>query len=210
MARRIRIFSVPRLSMRFHATAVIAITLVTAGVVTAGLRAGALAEAAITGAAMFAVFQTWFTLLLHHGVRYDSGNVQWSAVLVAYRQARDAVGDAEAPPELPPIDVVGGDDPLSVVLSVLAAIVLAVCWAAVLAVLLWLGLNALLVAALMVAIPLYWLFRRSLRAVAVHIPRTRGDLFRSALTALRYSLPYALALTGIVWAVDALAQRLRG
>lgn len=209
MARRVRIFTVPRLSMRFHAIALILITLLAAVAVLADMRATALVEALAAGAVLFAVFQTWFTVLLHHGVRYDHGIVSWSEALVAYERVRRDIGDAPSVPDASPLDVVGGDDPISITLSIIAAIILAVCWAAVLAFLLWIGLNALLAAFFAIAVPVYWLFRRSLRLVAMHSRRTQGDLAASALTALRYSLAYAACLTGILWGIDALALHLR-
>lgn len=203
MARRVRIFHVPRLSMRLHAGAAAAVTLAGAATACALLHLPAGREAALVGGGLFLLAWGYFAILLYRGIGFDAGHVSFRASALALRRVAEHASDLPTPDFSP----AGGVDDLAGALLALIAGALAALAAVVLV---WLGLNLALATAAGLAALLYWLFRRSLRAVMANLRRTRGQAVAALATGAWYAAGYALVVTGALWAIDAGVQRLAG
>jgi Trk-type K+ transport system membrane component len=67
----------------------------------------------------------------------------------------------------------------------------------VISLLLWIGLNGIGAVILAVCIPLYFFYRRVLRAIVIRGRRCRGNIRASILQALKATLGYAVWFYGI-------------
>jgi len=76
---------------------------------------------------------------------------------------------------------------LGVILDIVVCILLAI----VLSILLWLGINLLVAGVIAIAIPLFYIFKRSLFFVMRHVDECQGNI----LAALRYGFGYAVLKT---------------
>jgi hypothetical protein len=187
--------------MRLHAVAAAAVVVAAGAGICAGLRASAASEALLAGALIFPLAVLYFSVLLYRGVGFDAGVVSWRFTGTSMRSAVDGTGN------LPWPDLAGIDSGEGL-LGALFAIVVAVLAALAAVVLVWLGLNLLEATAIGLGLALYGLFRRSLRVVMANLRRTRGQLLTAIATATWYAGAYTLVLIGVLWLIDAGAQRL--
>ncbi|MHC4798223.1 MAG: hypothetical protein ACYTF1_16440, partial [Planctomycetota bacterium] len=78
--------------------------------------------------------------------------------------------------------------PLGIIVGIILDLILSIILIFLLAFILWLGVNLLVAAAALVFIPLFFLFRRSLRSITARSRRCRGDLGKSIIMAVYYTV----------------------
>jgi len=141
--------------------------------------------------------------VLYAGVRFDKKEryefrwVGWKPVEWAAQTPADTGGIfTGAGAEAGPLGCLAGFL-LDIVVSLLITILLAF--------LFWLGANILMTAVIAIFIPLFFLFRRSLRIVAARGRRCRGDLRKSFAYALVYTALNAVWFYAILFAAHYIA-----
>jgi hypothetical protein len=203
-----RILSPYRISVKTHVAGLAAALLVTALVVFGGLHRSIIAESAVAAAIVGGLLWIYLAILLYLGVRPDNGYVRWSRSVKELSQNVDlpTFDDVSLPSALD----LGGDDLVSIVLGILVAVFIGALAVLAAALLVWVGLNLTAILLIVVFIPIYYVFRRSLRLVLVHSRRCRRNLPRSVGIACAYATGYALffcaVVSGMDWVVRAIAR----
>ena len=150
----------------------------------------------ITGI-LAALMFVYFSTVLHHGVRFDKKerfHFQWASEDPTSFMFAD-FGDcffgifAEA----------GAEEagPIGLVIGLILDLILAVILSVLLGFLLWLSLNLVVAMVLVVFIPLFFIFSRSLRYIVVRGRRCVGDFGK----ACEHALYYTIAAAGFFYAV---------
>jgi hypothetical protein len=171
-----------------------------------GLHATLLKESAISGAVIFAILQSYFTILLYFGVRPDNGYVAWGKSIEKFVTNTDL--PSASLPDLGSMDV--GDDLFGIIIGPIITILVTVVLAVFLTLAIWVGLNVIALLGLIIFVPMYYIFRRSLRLVLIHTRTCRGRLGTSALIAIRYAIPYSLLIGLCLWAPDWVLRKMTG
>lgn len=81
----------------------------------------------------------------------------------------------------------GADDPIGCIIAILLEVVLYLLFAIVLSFLFWIGLNGLLMCVALIAMPLFYIFRSSVRFVLRNAPVCHHNLLKSAVVAAGFS-----------------------
>jgi len=126
----------------------------------------------------------YFLVLFYHGVRFDRNEVYsitWKPF--NFEGWADTVGYGV---DTGGIFTSAGAEagPLGCLVGLLLDILVSILLIVLVAVLLWLGFNVLTTGIMIVMIPLYFLFRRSLRVAVVRARACHGDLKKSTIYAL--------------------------
>jgi hypothetical protein len=155
-----------------------------------------------------ALLSTYFTILLWCGMRPDNGSIAWQDALsrLARRLEVNDLSGADIP--TPTTIDLPLDDHWGLLLGLLWNLALWIGFSVLMATLLWLGVNLALIALVVLATPLYAIFRRGLRLVLIHGARCRGRLAASLLQALPYAFGYSLLICSLLVLLDDLVHRL--
>ena len=120
----------------------------------------------------------FLTVVLHHGIRFDKHerfSVAWpNTAPMEMLDASSLVPDIDAF-----IDCGSDAGPLGIILGILVSVVGSVVLTLVISVVLWIGVNALWAVVIAVSLPLFYFYRRILRAIVVKGRACRGDWRRS-------------------------------
>ncbi len=146
----------------------------------------------IVGLAMF-LFYTW---ILYHGVSFRPDET----LTISFSKFNPDVFGYTADPTLLGDFAAQGfaeGGPIGCILGVLFGIVVSVILAVVLAIFLWLFSNVLLTGITILALPLFFIFKRSVFFVIRHAKECQGRLAMS----LRYGASYALAKSFILYLI---------
>ena len=111
----------------------------------------------------------------------------------------------ETLPEVPDLglfDLVGGDDPVSFILSIVFSIVVSI----LLALLAWLLLSMLWGLLIVAALAVFWVFNRALRQVFARSRQCQGKLGPSLGYALLYTSLYTGWLFVLAWIIHRIAK----
>ena len=98
------------------------------------------------------------------------------------------------------------EGPLGLLAGLLLDLILSILLSIVLVIALWLFANLFLAAISIVAIPLFFLFKRSLRYVLARGRDCRGDLTKSCTRALYYTIASSLWFYALLFAAHRIAS----
>jgi hypothetical protein len=192
---RITRFYVPRYSLTAHIIGVVVVCIIAAACVAAGLHRAPLQESSIATTVLCAVMLAYFTVILYRGFRFDHGRITWKVPKIDPVDVGDALSNVQGP-DLG--SVLHGFDAAEGCLGLIVGIVVGVVAFVAITVLLSYGIEAGMTIVVLVAVPLYGIFRLSARMVIVHTRRCRGRLWMSLAIALPYAVLYT-ALMGTVF-----------
>jgi hypothetical protein len=131
-------------------------------------------------------------LVLYYGVRFDRNEqYSFSWPISKFETWWDATSQFNTGGTLTEGGAEAG--PLGIIIGFLLDLLVSIIISFVIAVVLWLTFSFVVTAILVVAIPLFFLFRRSIRYIVANGRLCRGNLGRSVVFALRATL------TNIVW-----------
>lgn len=195
-----------RPSLALHIVAIIVIVALVVPVTVFSLHRSVLVETAVAAGILLVGQLCYFTTMLYHGVVTDGGVVRWSLKTVQLRDVTDAVSSVGV--DLPGIELpdLDGEGILAAIVGVVLGIVAVVVLLVVAVLLVWLGCNVVIVTGTVLAMAVYYIFRRSIRAVLVYRRRCQGNWLRSLAVALRFAAGYTLFLAGLIWLGDWLAR----
>jgi hypothetical protein len=122
------------------------------------------------------LFYWW---VLYHGVQFSNDErLTFSSVSI------DAVD-----PGIPFGEITGAaDDPLGLVVAFIIDVLVWIALVIVFTVLLWIGVNGVLLAILLIAMPLFYVFRASVRFVLRNAPICHGRLLKAAQVSLMFTV----------------------
>lgn len=136
----------------------------------------------ILGILSFFIF-IFFYYVFYHGVRFDKSekySITWTKI--DFESCANASPVIETGGELA---LIGAESGISgFIIGLLLDIVLSLGLSFVIAVLLWLGLNIGITAILVLFLPLFYIFKRSLRYVIARSKRCHKDMIKSFFSAL--------------------------
>jgi hypothetical protein len=192
-------FYVPRYSLTAHIVGVAAVCVIASLCVALGLHRTPLQESLAETAVLCAVMFGYFTVILYRGFRFDHGRIRWRMPRIDPGDVGEALSHVQIPDvssAMPGIDSAEGCLGL-IVVGVVAALAFVI-----IAFLLSCGIEAGMLIVLLVAIPLYGIFRLSARMVIVHARRCRGRLLMSLAIALPYAVLYTAAMGAVFYGIE--------
>ncbi len=192
-------FHVPRYSLTAQIAGVIAVCIIATICVAAGLHRAPLQESLVEVAVLCAAMLVYFTVILYRGFRFDHGRISWRVPRIHPAD----VGDALTHVQVPDISgVMPGVDSAEGCLGLIIAGAVAMLAVVLLTILVYCGIEAGMLIALLVAVPLYGIFRLSARMVIVHTRRCRGRLPMSLAIALPYAVLYTAAMGAVFYLIE--------
>jgi hypothetical protein len=196
---RLRRFSVPRYSLTTHIVGVAVVCILASLCVAVGLHRAPRQESLVETTVLWAVMMSYFTIILYRGFRFDHGRVSWKVPRIEPAEVGDALSNVQSP-DLG--SVLHGFDSAEGCLGLIVGIIVGVVAFEAITILLAYGLEAGMVIAVLVAVPLYGIFRLSARMVIVHTRRCRGRLLMSLAIALPYAVLYTVAMGAVFCAIE--------
>jgi hypothetical protein len=140
--------------------------------------------AGIVAAVVF-LFYWW---VLYHGIDFDENE----------RLTFSGVQFDVVDPGLDIADLASGaDDPISFIAGIILGLLLSVVLAIFVSLLVWLGVNGIALAVMLIATPLFAVFRTSVQFVLRNAPACHGDL----VTAAQYSAMFTVIKTAWIFLV---------
>jgi len=203
---RIRRFYVPRYSLTAHIAGVVVVCIIASVCVAVGLHRTPLQESLVATTVLCAVMMVYFTVILYRGLRFDHGRISWKVPKVDLADVGDALSNLQGPD---PGSIFPVDDSAEGCLGVIVAIVVGVVAFVIVTILVSYGLEAGMLIVLLVAVPLYGIFRLSARMVIVHTRRCRGRLLMSLGIALLYAVLYTTAMGAVFYGIERLLSHAR-
>lgn len=157
---------------------------------------------------IFTFLFLYFFLILYFGLRYDTGISERELYTNAHNNFSKSFNIETA--EFPNIEIphLGGDDIVSAFFAALYFILFSILFLAALFLLAWIGLNVMLFAFISAFIPIYYIFRISLRIILIKGIRCKGKLLKSILVASKYALLYSFALGGCMFLCEFMCRKL--
>lgn len=168
----------PKWSLQTSFWFMLGIGAIVSAIVTLTLKKSIWVELEIVLACLSLCLFGFVFAVLYWGVVFDrneSLDVRWRGG--EFGRWLDSVGDVGR------LDL-GGEDPLSCLLGLLLGLVLSVVLSFLIAAILWLGFGAMMTAVAVIALPLFFVFRRILRGAVVQGRRCRGRAGAAAASAL--------------------------
>jgi len=195
----------PRWSMRTTALAGLVIVLVVSVVTLLVLKKPLWIELEALTAILSIVAFMFFGHVLYRGVRFNKRErFDFSLRTVSLEDIWDAARiSADVPDFSDAFDLAEGI--WGIILGILVSILLVF----LLGFVLWIGLNVALNAVIVVSIPLFYLFRRSLRQVVARGRSCRGSMPRSLLVAAWMTFLYMGWFYSLIYFAHLLGERLR-
>ena len=162
--RTVRFFHIPKCSLTANIVSLIAVCLISSFIVGFRLHGTNLNETIINTVILSGILWAYFSYILYRGLRFDHGKVKWRWPKISISDISDAVSNSDVSiPDLP-----GGFDVGEGCLGAILGIAVSIIAVIVLVVLIYLGIEIGIFVSLIIAIPMYWLFRYSARLVIVN------------------------------------------
>jgi hypothetical protein len=204
---RIRRLYVPRYSLTAHIAGVVAVCIVAVVCVAVGLHRAPLQESLVATTVLCAVMMAYFTIILYRGFRFDHGRISWKVPKVDAADVGDALSNFQGPDLGSGFSPVG--DSAEGCLALIVGLVVGVVAFVVITILLSYGIEVGMLIVLLVAVPLYGIFRLSARMVIVHTRRCRGRLLMSLAIALPYAVLYTVAMGVVFYGIERMLTHAR-
>jgi hypothetical protein len=132
----------------------------------------------ITGVVAGALF-LFYWWILYHGVQF--GNDE--------RLTFASVSMEHVDPGIPFGQITSAaDDPLGLVVAFIIDVLVSLVLAVILSLLIWIGLNGVILAIVLIATPLFYVFRVSVRFVLRNAPTCHGHIGKAAQVALTFTI----------------------
>lgn len=195
----IRRFYVPRYSLTAHIVGVLVVCGIASACVAMGLHRAPLQESLAETAVLCAMMMTYFTVILYRGFRFDHGRVSWKAPRIDPADVGDALSNVQGPDVG---TILHGFDSAEGCLGLIVGMVIGVVAFVAVTVLLSYGIEVGMVIVVLVAVPLYGIFRLSARMVIVHARRCRGRLLMALAIALPYAVLYTVAMGAVFYGIE--------
>lgn len=203
---RIRRFYVPRYSLTAHIVGVVAVGIVASLCVALGPHRAPLQESLAETSVLCAVMMAYFTIILYRGFRFDHGRVTWKVPKIDPAD----VGDALSHVQVPDVSgVIPGVDSAEGCLGLIVAGMIGVVVLVLVSILVCCGLEAGMLIMVLIAIPMYGIFRLSARMVIVHTRRCRGRLLMSLAIALPCAVLYTVAMGAVFYGIERMLSHAR-
>jgi hypothetical protein len=153
-------------------------------------------ETIINTVILSGILWAYFSYILYRGLRFDHGKVKWRWPKISISDISDAVSNSGVSiPDLSDgFDV--GEGCLGAILGIAVSIIAII----ILVVLIYLGVEIGIFVSLIIAIPMYWLFRYSARLVIVNSRKCENNLIKSMMVAIKFAVIYS-ALMGIIFSL---------
>lgn len=168
-----------------------------------GLHGKNITETIISASFVFLFLWICFSYILFHRFRFDNGIIKFRSPRYQKSEIMDSFSNSGIDiPDLS-IDLGHHDGCVGIILALIGSII----GIFILLFLLYIGFEIGSILFLLIAIPLYWIFRLSARLVYVNARKCNGNLGVSVVTALKYALMYSMVIGLVFYGVNAVLMR---
>jgi hypothetical protein len=181
---KIKIFFVKKIKLQQHIVFLVTFLIIGAIGIAFTHKVDPAKQSLLVATFAFIVFFIYYLLMLYRGVRYDNGFVQWKWGGLTINEMVNGIKKQGLDIESPDYSIIDfGDNLLGVLLAFLVSILISIVVGIIVVVLLWVGVNVIVLGLLLAWIPLYAMARYGIRIALANVRKAKGSILTS--------LPYA-------------------